>query len=339
MLKKLSVWLACCMMLTACDKTPPKPVEMTGEALGTTYSIKIVDFPSNYSVEQLHQKLRTVITSVDHMMSIHRDDSEVSRFNSYSTSDWIKTSPELFKVVEEAQRISQLSGGAFDITLAKVIDLWGFGESMRESVIPPQAEINEALANSGYHLLKVSQQNQSIKKTIPGLGLNLSAIAKGFAVDEVARALLNEGVESYLVEIGGEIRTKGKKAPGNPWRVAIEKPGFYQQGLFKIIELEDQSLATSGDYRKFFEIEGKRYAHTISPETGYPVDNGIASVSVIDSSCMTADALATAFVSMGFEKGSLLAEKHQLAVLWILRSGDELVVKRSTAFNKYWNSQ
>jgi len=266
-------------------------------------------------------------------MSVFSADSEISTFNNSNSSDWFNVSSDLFNVIKEADKISSVSEGAFDYTIGNLIELWGFGKTKQPDKIPSREEVQQALQLSGYKKLSISIEKSSIKKSIPHLTINLSAIAKGFAVDSISTFLERNGITQYLVEIGGEIRTKGIKPNGKPWLVAIERPEVNKRSIYKVLNLSDQSMATSGDYRNYFEIEGKKYSHTINPDTGRPVENRIASVSIVHSSCMTADALATTLMSMGYERGSRFARDRNYAVLWILRSEKGLIEKFSGAFD------
>ncbi len=326
--------LAVTVLLTACDFISEKPVEMAGSALGTTYSIKIVDIPKGINSDQLHQQIKSVITGVDDAMSVHNPTSEIAQFNRSTKLDWFKPTPNLFLVINESLAISKLSQGAFDVTIGNLIEIWGFGKTLPPDKIPETAEIDKARQTAGYTKLQISSKDSSIRKTDPGLTINLSAIAKGFAVDSVAGFLEQKGIQRFLVEIGGEIRTKGYKQNDKPWMVAIERPETDKRSIYKIIRLSGLSMATSGDYRNFYEIEGKRYAHTINPHTGKPVENNIASVSVLHESCMTADAMATALMSLGYEKGARFAEERGLSVLWILRTKNGVVEKLSEQFDR-----
>lgn len=334
MFKKYIKWLLpLLLVVSSCDFISQKPLEITGSALGTSYSVKIIDPPDGVSDDSLKENIKQVISRVDDIMSVHKEKSEISQFNHSGSSNWFGISEELFGVIEEAMRISHLSQGSFDITMAPIIELWGFGVNYKLQGVPSKKQIKELLQISGFTNLKLDANTSSIKKTIPEMSLNLSAIAKGYAVDAVSGYLNSLEIKAYLVEIGGEVRTKGLKKDDKPWLIAVERPEINKRSIYKIIKLSNKSMATSGDYRNFFQIEGKRYSHTISPSTGYPVDNNIASVSVIHQSCMSADALATALMSMGFQKGFSFAEREKIAVLWILRTDKGLLEKRSSEFD------
>jgi thiamine biosynthesis lipoprotein len=321
------------VVFVSCLKQSEQPAEITGAALGTTYSIKLFNSTSNPSISELHTGIMEVIADVDKTMSVFVENSEVSRFNRLSGTDWLTVSPALIQVISESLAISRASDGAFDVTIGNLIDLWGFGKTLKPDRVPSQQAIQSALQTSNYKKLLVSADQTAISKAIPDLAINLSAIAKGYAVDEIASFLESRGFDRFLVEIGGEVRTKGLKSKGKPWLVAIERPETDKRSIYKVIGLTDLSLATSGNYRNFFEIAGKRYSHIIDPETGRPVDNNISSVSVFHPSCMIADALATTLMVLGYEKGSQFAKERNYAVLWLLRTDDGLVERLSPAFD------
>ena len=322
-------------LVPGCINSGSQPVEFSGSALGTTYSIKIVNTSTMIAPDGLHSEIVDRLQGIDQSMSVFYDTSEISKFNQLKQARWFNISPELFQVISEAAKISALSNGAFDFTLGHLIELWGFGKALKIAKIPESAEIEMAMRASGYKDIFISGESAAIKKTNLKIALDLSAIAKGYAVDSVAMLLDERGIENYLVEIGGEIRVKGQKEIDKPWRLAIERPELGRRSIQKIVGLNSASMATSGDYRNYFEVEGKRYAHTINPKTGWPVENKIASVSVITESCIRADALATAFMVMGYEKGVQLAKEQKLAVFWILRSNQELSEKMTPEFKAY----
>ncbi|MBU2513060.1 FAD:protein FMN transferase [bacterium] len=323
------------IILGSCTKDKVEPVEIVGSALGTVFSIKLVSIPADVNVSSLQFKIEELLTQIDSFMSVFYPTSEISRFNDTKSTDWFNLSPEVSRVIAESLQISEETGGAFDFTIGNQIELWGFGRSAATGKIPDESKIQTALQTSGYQKFLISKDRSSIRKNDPGLSINLSASAKGYAVDRVAQLLEENKIFSYLVEIGGEIKTKGKKNGAKPWLVAIERPDVNKRSIQKILKLGNDSMATSGDYRNFFEIENQRFSHTIDPKTGWPVNNEIASVSVIHPSCLKADALATALIVMGFERGFQFAQKHNYRVFWILREQGELVEKYSPEFKPF----
>ncbi|MCG8378992.1 MAG: FAD:protein FMN transferase [Proteobacteria bacterium] len=289
--------------------------------MGTEYLVKIADQDADPQRQAIVNRIDSLLLDINQAMSTYIEDSELSLINRNSGSDWISVSDGLWAVLTEARRISELSQGAFDITVGPLVNLWGFGPRVYTQATLPQDElITAALKNTGYRQIDFQENDKSIRKQNPGLYIDLSAIAKGYAVDQIAGLLNTMNFGNYMVEIGGEVRTRGRRSDDRGWRVGIEKPLSDRRAVHKILQLENMAMATSGDYRNFREIDGKRYSHTIDPATGYPVTHRLASVTVLHESAMSADALATAFSVMGPETGMHLAEDRDIAALFIVRS-------------------
>jgi thiamine biosynthesis lipoprotein len=247
----------------------------------------------------------------------------------------VPASQGLLKVLEVAQETSRLSDGAFDVTVAPLVNLWGFGPGPMRDGIPDQDQIRSALARVGYQRLHLRSEPPGIRKERPDLVVDLSAIAKGYGVDLVAEHLDALGLENYLVEIGGEVWGKGHNARGTPWRIAIEKPSPAQRSVYAVVRLDGRGIATSGDYRNFFEQQGQRFSHTIDPTSGRPVIHDLASVTVLSPTVTRADALATALLVLGPEQGYRLAEQQGLAALFIIREGDGYKEKQTRLFEQF----
>ncbi len=302
-----------------------EPVRLQGKALGTTYSIVTYGLPDGMSTETLIQGVGRVVTDVNTVMSLFKPDSELSRFNAQHGLEWFPVSKELVHVVETAQSVHQMTSGAFDITVAPLVNLWGFGPDKRPDVIPADADIQKALENVGADLVEVRVDPPALKKVKPGITLDLAAIAKGYCVDAVSNWLDSQKIAAFMVEIGGEVRTKGAK-PGNaPWHIAVEKPVSTERAVQAVITLTNKAMATSGDYRNYFEVDGKRYSHMIDPTTGRPITHTLVSVSVIDDTCTRADALATGLMVLGPQKGIAVAKKEHLSTFFIEKTPDGLV--------------
>ena len=316
-----------------------------GTAMGTHYQVRVDRFPDNADWEQLTAAIQDRLESLEQMMSIHRRDSEISRFNASSDTDtWFSVSPEVALVVQTALEISQLSEGAFDITVAPLVSHWGFGT---ESRFPRQNRTFEDLRASalylkeriGYSKLSVQLNPPALKKAIPELTIDLSGIAKGFAVDSIAELLEERRITDYLIEIGGEVRVKGKKGVDrdSDWIVGIDNPTKDFTGFHQTFPLTDQSLATSGNHVQTITISDIRVSHLIDPRTGLPVPMGngtreLTSVAVLAPNCTLADAWATAMFVLGEQKGIELAHRHEIAVLFLLRNGDDIIEVSS----RYW---
>ncbi|MCH7990256.1 MAG: FAD:protein FMN transferase [Planctomycetes bacterium] len=305
------------------------PVEISGSTMGTYYNIKLTQLPQNSSADQLQSEIDARLETINDQMSTWRDHSELSRFNAHTGTDWFKVSFDTALVLAEANRISRLSNGAFDVTVGPLVNVWNFGERPGTDRIPTDEEIATARQTIGFHNLEVRMSPPALRKTYPEIHVNLSAIAKGFAVDNIAEYLDDVGISGYMIDIGGEVKTHGTKPDGTGWIIGIQSPLTVQNSVYKSVALRNASMATSGDYRNYFEKEEKRYSHTIDPRTGRPVDHHLASVSVVHKSCMTADALATAIMVLGPEAGYNLALREQLPVLLLVYNGDGLVEKSS----------
>lgn len=326
--------------LSGCFKqTPEKQIMFNGRTMGTTYSIKM--YPGNAALdrEALHLKIKQVLSKVDRTMSTYKNKSDIFLFNQSKSTRWMTFPADLMIVLREAQRISVLTNGAFDITVGALVDLWGFGKITQTEKIPDSEEINRLLKTLGYKNINIHPTANQISKKHSDISIDLSAIAKGYGVDQVAEALDKAGVHNYLVEIGGEIRVRGYKSEASPWILAIEKPTTKMRSVHQKLVLSNQGMATSGNYRNYFEKEGQRYSHIIDPKTGKPITHSTASVSVIHSSCMTADALATGLLAMGYEQGFHLAEQNNMAVYFIYRKGDQFINLATTAFKQYLNNE
>ena len=343
MFKTFSILFILTIFLFQCSNFDKKAssnlIEFHGRTMGTTYMVKAVkngDSKAAASDErplQLQTGIDDLLKTVNRQMSTWLKDSEISLFNGYRETRWFEVSPDTARVIAEAQRVSEVSNGAFDITVGPLINLWGFGPAKQERQIPEDGEIKEIMAKIGFGKLFVRQSPPSLRKEEPELYCSLSAIAKGFGVDKVAEYLESEGFYNYLVEIGGEVRARGVNPNGQTWRIGIETPDSISS-FQEVVLLKDMSMATSGDYHNYFEKDGVRYSHTIDPTTGRPITHKLASVSVIHQSCMTADAMATAIDVLGPVKGYELALKENLAVFMIVREKGGFVEKMTPSFNQ-----
>lgn len=291
--------------------------KFSGAAMGTTYSVSLVSPALPVEKQALRQALEALLEQTEREMSTYRADSELMRLNRASGASWHPVSPPLLRVLQAAQETSRLSGGAFDITVGPLVNLWRFGPGEKKAAAPASREIDAALERVGYQKLQLDAPAGAVKKA-PGLFIDLSAIAKGYGVDRIARYLQGLGLDDYLVEIGGEIRARGVNGDNVPWRVGIEKPLAGRRAVHRLIELKDAAMATSGDYRNFFEQDGVRYSHAIDPRTGRPITRRLLSVTVLHPSAMRADAWATALLIAGPEQGFVLAEKQGLAAYFLI---------------------
>ena len=317
-----AAWIAVPLVLFLAGCGPPPVGGLAGETMGTTWSVRFAKPLSADESAAVRVKIEGVLGAVDAAMSTWRPDSELSRFNAAETTDWFPVSAETAAVVRLALEIAGASGGAFDPTVGPLVDLWSFGPEGRPRAVPTDAEIAARRAFVGWELLAVRDDPPALRKADPRVRVDLSAVAKGYGVDAVLAALPADG--GCLVEIGGEVRTRGRKADGSAWRVGIERPVPDRRAVQRGVSLTDRAMATSGDYRNFFVAGGVRYSHTIDPRTGRPVPDGLASASVVAETCAEADALATAVMVLGADDGAALLERRGLSGFLIARDGDRL---------------
>lgn len=304
------------LFLSACQDVPTqKHVTYSGPIMGTDYRISAL-VGRDTDLDLLEQTIVNAMQAVNQSMSTYIKDSEINQFNSAPGGQAVSLSPELAEVLIESLALSQLSEGAFDVTLARVINLWGFGPTGRISKRPSQEQLADVKRSVGYE--KLSLDGDTATKGISDLSIDLSAIAKGYAVDKVADALQQTGVSDFLINIGGELRGAGRKIDGSVWQVGIEKPHALG-GIQEIAALDNKAIATSGDYRNFYLIDGEQFSHTIDPNTLTPVFHKLALVSVIAQTAMRADGLATAMMAMGEARAEKFAEKNNLAAYMLIR--------------------
>lgn len=325
--------LAALALLTLSGCGPKEhTLDLVGRTMGTSWSVQVPRPPAGLDDAALYASITAVLAEVNERMSTYQADSELSRFNAAETTDWFPVSAELVRLADTALAVSTLTDGAFDVTVGPLVNLWGFGPEVKAEQLPTRAEIDAALARVGWDLLHTRAEPPALRKDRTDLYVDLSAIAKGHGVDRMAQVLEDAGITDYLVEIGGELRGRGRNAEGEPWRIAIERPDAGRRAVLRVLALTDLGMATSGDYRNFFELDGERYSHTIDPATGRPVDHQLASVTVLAKRCAEADAWATALLVLGPERGMTLANDRGLIALFVERFGDELRVTESTAF-------
>ncbi|NGZ01706.1 MAG: FAD:protein FMN transferase ApbE [Nitrospira sp. WS238] len=314
---------------------PVAELHLSGRTMGTTYSVKYRQVPDTPSKETMQIEVDALLAEINRTMSTYDPESELSRFNRLRTTDWVSTSASLREVLNAAMEIGAQSEGAFDITVGPLVNLWGFGPEIHPDRIPIETDIIAARARSGLDKITLSATQSAIRKHRPDVFLDLSGIAKGYGVDRVAELMTAHGIEHYMVEIGGEIRVRGLKRHETPWRIAIEKPLSGERSVHTMLALSDIALATSGNYRNFFELDGRRYSHTIDPTTGRPVDHHLVSVTVLAETSMSADAWATAFQVLGPERGMAIAERLQLPVLFVIEHDGQFEERVCCGFQRY----
>jgi thiamine biosynthesis lipoprotein len=325
---------ACLALAIAACEAPARVQSLDGESMGSTWSVRYVGADASRSAVRAAIVAR--LNQVDRQMSTWKSDSDLSRFNDAPAATWVDVPEELFDVVEAALALASDTQGAYDPTIGPLVDLWGFGADGSRRQPPDDASIDALRARVGWQRLKLDRAQRRILQA-GGIHLDLSSIAPGHAVDRIAVHLDSQGIADYLVEVGGELRSRGRKPDGAAWQVAIQRPldnDTATGGIVPahVVALRDAALGASGDYRHFFKAGGRRYAHRIDPRTGYPVDNGVASVTVLRAQCMDADSLATAFSILGVRDGLAYARERDIGVLFIVREGDRFEERMSPAF-------
>ena len=298
--------------------------------MGTTFTVKVV--AGNLSDEQLDSLQRVVeseLENVNSKMSTYLPVSELSRFNEFRRTDPFSVSQETLDVFVEARRISAATRGAFDVTVGPLVRAWGVGPGQRSREVPTSADLKQLRARIGWDKIEIDEASSTIRKLHPEVECDLSAIAKGYAADRVSEALRALAYRD-MVEVGGEVRTSGRNAAGQPWRIGIERPDDAGRTPYRTLPLEGLSMATSGDYRNYYEKDGQRFSHTIDPRTGRPVQHRLASVSVIHERCVAADGWATALMVLGETDGYQLAVEKGLAALFLARNAEGGFSARAT---------
>lgn len=336
------------VMLSACNKEP-KQIAFEGKTMGTTYHIKYIDDGSLNNLakpDEIKQQIESLLKVVNNEMSTYQKNSQISKFNnSRQINVPFPVSKDFAIVVEEAIRLNKITYGALDVTVGPLVNLWGFGPDKRLNKEPTAEQIAEKAKSVGIDKISVTFESNKDKgflvKKEPELYLDLSSIAKGFGVDKLAEHLEQLGLQHYLVEIGGELRGKGHNLQGKPWRIAIEKPELAQGTSSQItVPLHNLGMATSGNYRNYFEDEqGNRLSHIIDPKALRPISHNLASITVFAPTTMTADGLSTGLYVLGAEKALEVAERENLAIFLIIKKGDGYETKMSSAFEKLINQK
>ncbi len=298
------------VMFQACHRHDESSI--SGQTMGTTWSLRSVQ-----ATEQTRQLIQSHLDQREAMLTHWRKDSAVSRFNDSRSTDWQPVPRELIQIVERARDIASKTDGALDITLAPLIDLWGFGAPGPSKSIPTEAQIAEAKTRFGWQHLQARLDPPALKKDLPDLRINVASVTEGFVIDELITLLKQQGLSDFLLEVGGEVAAIGHAPDHKPWGVGIQTPDATPGDALQTIPLSDLCIATSGNYRHRFEKDGQSYSHLIDPRTGRPIEHSLISVSVIHKSSALADGYATALMVLGPERGRDIADKHGLRVIWI----------------------
>ncbi|MDA3865543.1 MAG: FAD:protein FMN transferase [Salinivirgaceae bacterium] len=331
---RLIVFVFSIMVLASCQTDKAQVIKNQGQAHGTFYHITY----KSPNGKDYYKELKDNMQRIDKSLSTYDEVSVISRVNMNDPS--VVLDDHFMAVYNRALDIAKHTYGAFDMTVAPLVNAWGFGYTEPQNT--DSATINALLEKIGYE--KVTIIDGEIIKEYPDIKLDASAIAKGYSVDQAALLLERKGIENYMVEIGGEVRTKGKNPDNERWRIGIDEPTennpLTDRQLQRILHISGQSLATSGNYRQYYVKNGKKYAHTINPKTGYPVQHNLLSVSVVANDCMTADAYATAFMVLGYHASIDIVENTpELEAYFILSGTDETPfrVEYSEGMEQFFN--
>lgn len=321
------------LFIVSCSRQPSLELALSGKTMGTTYTVKLIkqaDMPLD--IDTLAAEIDAALIQVNALMSTYDPNSELSLLNKSEAGIPFPISEQTEYVLTEALRLNELSSGSLDVTVGPLVNSWGFGPNKKPERIPSVAQLAQISELVGSD--KFSLSAGAVTKLKSGVYIDLSTIAKGYGVDVVADILEQKRIENYLVEIGGEMRVSGTKAEGVDWKIAIEKPIIGERAVQQIISIGNNAIATSGDYRNYFEEDGVRYSHLIEPTTGYPISHNLVSVTVIHTSSMTADGLATALNVMGTEKAKDLVLRNNIAVFMVFKEDDQFIEYTSPAFQE-----
>ena len=324
--QKAQLMLGFFLLIISCEQ-PRYTNEINGYTMGTSYSIKIIE-NRVLDLNNVSSEIDLTLRDINKQMSTWDEESEISKLNRNKSDSLIKVSADLYSVIKESLKISKKTQGAFDVTIFDLMSLWGFGPKANNDY-PSDSVILNALKNSGWE--KLILKDKGLSKKNPNLKLDLNAIAKGYAVDKVHQKILEMGFKDVFIEIGGEVKCSGQNKFKKKWRVGVEDPISSSKNIIKVINLEDRAMATSGNYRNFVDLNGLILGHTIDPRIGKPIKSEVLSVTVISSSCMRADAWATALMVMNFKKGQeMIKLEDDLDVFWILDTGNNNYVFEKT---------
>jgi FAD:protein FMN transferase len=326
-------WAICCILLGSCKELPTEAL-ISGTTQGTTFHIKFVlAIGHDNKRANIQSQITAMLADIDTKLSNYRQDSEISLLNQKETTDWLSASPEIIHLLTISQTVYFKSQGCFDLTVQPLFDLWGF--SKHKPKIPTQADIDRLLPHIGMELLEIENEHNRFRKKDPKVKIDLSSIAQGYSVGQVAKLLEANGLGDYMVEIGGEMMVKGHKGNKQKWRIGIESPNPQAQSLYKTITLnrpEAKAIMTAGTYHNFFEVNGQPYSHILNPISGWPVSHNLRSVTVIHNDPSWADAWDTALLCMGKKDAIKTIEDENLNVFLIYEEDNQFYEYESKGF-------
>ena len=321
------------VVLAGCGlRAEPREYHLSGTTMGTHYSVRLVAPPDSLDRNSLRADIERLLLALAKLTSTYDADSDLSAFNSNTSTDWIAVPGELCELVDQALAISRVVDGAFDVTAGPLVNLWGFGPNGGRTSPPSAPDIQAARDRMGHEKLHADCSVPALRKDNPDLYVDLSAYAKGYAVDRVAELLRTLRAENFLIDIGGELSMLGRNANTDKWAVAIEEPLATVHTVQHVFRLTNTAIATSGDYRNYFDYDGKRYSHLIDTRSGFPLAHGLASVSVVSPSAAFADAMATALLVLGPEQGILMANENDIAAYFLIRNDSGIETRQTREF-------
>jgi thiamine biosynthesis lipoprotein len=304
--------------------------------MGGTFSVRIVtpkDELETPGLSDVDRALRSTLDRIEGLMSTWDRDSELSRFNRSTSLEPFALSPETFEVFRWAVDVGRLTGGALDVTIGPLVDAWGFGPPGPQASVPTGAEIARLRKATGPDRIELNPAAQTVRKTRPDVRCDLSSVVPGYAADRLWAELSDRGFTDFIIDVGGEVRARGRNERGVPWQVGIERPAQGSE-VQRLVSISNLAITTAGDYRKYREVDGRRVAHILDPRTGRPLTHRLASVTVIDELAVRADAFDTALMVLGPDEGPALATKLDLAALFIERTGNGFSERATPRFEK-----
>ena len=311
-------------------------IHFEGEAQGTTYHVTVAACAIAQTAEQLQESIETRLQLLDQSLSNYREDSVLSSLNRAPIDTWVELDHDLYAVLKISEKMSRESNGAFDVTVAPLVSLWGFGPDHRSQTTPSDAAIAEARTRIGYQYLDIDSTQPRARKR-RDIVIDINGIAQGYSVDRLADVLLKQRCTDFMVELGGELRVAGRKANGEPWRIGIEQPVAASESVSQALALDNVGVTTAGDYRNYFEKDGQRYSHTIDPRSGRPITHKLAAVTVVADSATLADGYDTVLEVLGPDEGLAYARAHNLAAYFIVHNGKSFQVFYTQKMRRYFD--
>ena len=330
MLKRKGIFMVLCVALSGCGNGDSME-SLSGPTMGSTYSIKYVRKSDSPAPKQVQTEVEKILAEVDRQMSTYRSDSDIERFNALSANSCQTMPAPVLELVRAAEQLSRQSEGSYDLTVEPLLNLWGFGPQARDEKVPTAEALAEVMQRVGYSHLRISG-DQLCKDA--AVEVDFNSIAAGYAVDTIAAKLQSLGIHNYLAEVTGELKAAGRKLDGSAWKIALEEPRDDQQVAQRIINVDGYGVSTSGDYRNYFEQNGRRYSHTFDARSGAPITHNLASVTVINPSTLMADGLSTLLLILGPERGWDYAQKHQIGAFFVIRADTGFVTRTSPEFER-----